>query len=153
MKEVIVRSFNNEKFNNGFAKGIFSRAVFTGSVEIPQPYKKYLIDLYVYPQWDRQASTPEQIEITKKVAQSDIPKQEDVYLSWLQHYDTIHKQKTRINGFCVVSLETGELYLSIHDEIHGVYEEWTLPVRICHKTGKNKPVFIATNIETALAAA
>lgn len=153
MKEIIVRAFNNEKFNTTFGKGLFRRAVFNVTVELPNPYKKYVVDLFSYAEWDRLASTPDQLEVSKRIAKSDIPQQEDVLLSWIKHYDPITKSKTHVSGFCVVSLETNELYLCIHDEEHGVYDEWTLPVRHCHKSGGNKPVFIATNIDTALNAA
>lgn len=153
MKEIIVRAFTNEKFNTTFGKGLFRRAVFNGSVEVRQPYSKYLIDLYSYAEWDRLASTAEQLEVAARIAKTDIPQQDEVLLSWIKHYDPITKTKTAIDGFCVVSLETGELYISIQDEEHGVYDEWTLPVRRCHKSGGNKPVFIATNMETAINAA
>lgn len=153
MKEIIVRAFTNQKYNSTFGKGLFRRAVFNGSVEIPAPYSKYLIDLYSYAEWDKLANTPEQMEVAARIAKTDIPQQHDVILSWIKHYDPITKQKTPVAGFCVASLDTDELYISIQDDAHGIFEEWTLQIRRCHKTGANKPVFIATNMETVLQAA
>lgn len=153
MKEIIVRAFTNEKFNTSFGKGIFRRAVFNGSVEVSSPYNKYLVDLYSYPEWDRLASAPEQLDIAARIAKTDIQQQEEVLLSWIKHYDPITKKKTVVDGFCIVSLETGELFISIHDQERGVYDEWTLQIRRCNKTGAGKPVFIATNVDTVLNAA
>ena len=44
MREIAVRGFINDKFNTTFGKGLFRRAVFNGSVEIRDPYSKYLVD-------------------------------------------------------------------------------------------------------------
>lgn len=152
MKEIIVRAFINEKFNTTYGKGLFRRAVFNVTVELPSPYRKYVVDLFSYAEWDRLARTPDQLAIASHIAKSDIPQQEDVLLSWVKHLDPITKIKTDVDGFCVVSLETNELYISIQDEERSVYDEWTLQIRRCHKSGGAKPIFIATNISTALTA-
>ena len=44
-REIAVRGFMNEKFGSSYGKGLFHRAIFNGSVEIRNPYTKYLIDL------------------------------------------------------------------------------------------------------------
>lgn len=146
MREVAIRAFSNEKYHTAFGKDLFKRAILTGSVEIKSPYTKYLLDLYSYEQWDKLAKTPEQITIAEQVAKTDIPQQEMIMMSWIQFYDPIIKYKEPVDGFCVMSVETLELYLTINDPERGIAEEWTLPLKHCANAGSHKPVFIATNM-------
>ena len=47
-REIAVRGFMNEKFGTTFGKGLFHRAIYNGTVEVRDPYTKYLIDLFEY---------------------------------------------------------------------------------------------------------
>ena len=146
MNEVAIRIFTNEKYHTKFGKGLFKRAIMTGSAELKSPYTKYLIDLYSYEQWDKLAKTPEQVAIAERIAKTDIPQQELIMLSWILFYDPITKYKEPVDGFCVISVETQELFLTINDPTRGIDAGWTLPLRHCTNAGPSKPLFIATNM-------
>ena len=146
-REITVRGFINEKFGSTYGKGLFHRAIYNGSVELRDPYTKYLIDLFEYGRWDRTASTPEQLAWSKKLVQSEIDKAPEALVSWIQHYDPITKSKNPVDGVCVYLPMSQELFISINDPQHAVSDEWTLQSRNCLKTGSNKPVFIATNVD------
>ena len=47
MREIAIRGFANEKFNTSFGKGLFRRAVFNVSVEVRDPYTKYLSLIHI----------------------------------------------------------------------------------------------------------
>lgn len=147
MRDIAVRGFINDKFNTSFGKGLFRRAVFNGSVELGDPKEKYLVDYYSYSDWENTAKSDEQMAIVKKLAQSGVNPEDEVYCSWIQHYDPISKTKTKVGGFSVYSPQTQELYITIDDVPNGTSEDWSLPARLCKNTGSNKPVFVATNVD------
>ena len=146
-REIVVRGFINEKFGTTYAKGLFHRAIFNGSVELRNPYTKYLIDLYEYKRWEASAKTDQELEWVKRLREADIHNSQEVLVSWIQHYDPITKVKTAINGMCVYFPEDQELTISIDDPERGIVDYWTLDVKPCAKSGSNKPVFIATNFD------
>lgn len=147
MREIAVRGFINEKFNTTFGKGLFRRAVYNGSVELRNPNTKYLVDFYRYVEWENLAKTDDQLAIVRKLAKSDISRDDEVLMSWVVHYDPLTKKKTTIDGFAILSPSSSELYIAIKDLDHGTNEEWTLNTQSCKTTGINKPVFIATNVD------
>ena len=57
------------------------------------------------------------------------------------------KTKQVVDGICVYLAESQELHISINDPDHDIVEAWTLDVKSCTKSGTNKPVFIATNVD------
>jgi len=147
MREVAIRGFINEKFGSTFGKGLFRRAPYTGSIELHNPQQKYLVDFYTYADWEFAAKSDAQIEVLKKVDQTDLAKTPNVFMSWLFHYDPVTKTKSAANGFCVYGQDTQEVFLSIEDEQRGVSDEWTLDVQHCKVAGPKKPVFIAANVD------
>jgi hypothetical protein len=149
-REIAVRGFINEKFGSTYGKGLFHRAIYNGSVEVRNPYAKYLIDLFEFGRWDITARSPEQLGWSKKLHQADVHNAPEALASWIQHYDPVTKVKTLADGVCVYLPLTQELYVSINDPAHGVSDEWTLLTKNCTKTGVNKPVFIATNVDLSL---
>lgn len=149
MRDIAVRGFINDKFNTPFGKGLFRRAVFNGSVELAGPKEKYLVDYYSYTDWENTAKSDEQMAIVTKLAKSGIDPDDEVYCSWIQHYDPISKTKTKVGGFSVYSPQTQELYIEIDDVPNGTVEDWSLPARLCKTTGVTKPVFVATNVDLA----
>jgi hypothetical protein len=149
MRDIAVRGFINDKFNTPFGKGLFRRAVFNGSVELADPKEKYLVDYYSYTDWQNTAKSDEQMAIVNKLAKSGVDPDDEVYCSWILHYDPISKTKTKVGGFSVYSPQTQELYIAIDDEPHGTSEDWSLPARLCKNTGATKPVFVATNVDLA----
>ena len=147
MRDIAVRGFINDKFNTPFGKGLFRRAIFNGSVELANPHEKYLVDYYSYEDWQNTAKTDEQMESVKKLLNSNISQDDEVYCSWIQHYNPMNKTKTKVGGFSIYSPNTQELYICIDDVLNGTSEEWSLAARQCKTAGSNKPVFIATNVD------
>ena len=145
-REIAVRGFMNEKFGSTFGKGLFHRAIFNGSVEIRSPYTKYLIDLFEYSRWENSARTDQQMIWVNKMRSANVDCSDSV-VSWIQHYDPLSKAKQPVDGVCVYLSETQELHISINDPERNVVDAWTLGVKSCAKSGANKPVFIATNVD------
>ncbi len=145
-KEIAVRGFINEKFGSTYGKGLFHRAIYTGSVELRDPYTKYLIDLFEYRRWEKSATSDEQINWVKRLRDADVHNTESV-VSWIQHYDPMTKSKRAVDGVCVYLSDAQELHISINDTDRNIVDTWTLDVRSCAKSGLNKPIFIATNVD------
>lgn len=146
-REIAVRGFMNEKFGSTYGKGLFHKAIYNGSVEVRDPYSKYLIDLFEYDRWEMNAYGDEQLAWTKKLARAQINQAPEALASWIQHYDPMTKTKRQVNGVCVYLPMSQELYITVDDPDGGVCEEWTLQAKHCLKTGPNKPIFIATNFD------
>ena len=146
-REIVVSGFINEKFGTTYGRSLFHYAIFNGSVEINHPYAKYLIDLYEYARWDKSASSEDQIHWSKKFYDAKINQVPEALASWVQHYDPVSKMKKLVEGACVYLPQSQELFIHIHDSQHEVVGEWTLEAKHCTKTGANKPVFIATNVD------
>ena len=151
-KDIVVRGFMNEKFGSTYGKGLFHRAIYNGSVEIRNPYSKYLIDLFEYGRWDIHAVGEQQLAWTKKLNKAQVNQAPEALASWVQHYDPMTKTKRAIDGVCVYLPMSQELYIAINDPIHNINDEWTLQAKHCLKTGPNKPIFIATNVDLTQAA-
>lgn len=145
-KEIAVRGFMHEKFGATFGKGLFHRAIYNGSVDIGKPYTKYLIDLFEYSRWEASAKSDEQMIWVDKLRRANVNNADSV-VSWIQHYDPMTKAKRSVDGFCVYLSQTQELHISINDPTNDVVDAWTLDVKPCTKSGANKPVFIATNVD------
>ena len=147
MRDIAIRGFINDKFNTTFGKGLFRRAVFNGSVELANPKEKYLVDYYSYTDWQNTAKSDEQMAAVRKMQAAGVSEADDVYCSWILHYNPVSKVKTKVAGFSVYAPQTQELYICIDDPANATTEEWSLPTRLCKTTGANKPVFIATNVD------
>jgi hypothetical protein len=105
-----------------------------------------LIDLFEYSRWEASAKSDEQLTWVDKMRSARIDSTDSV-VSWVQHYDPMSKTKQSVDGVCVYLSETQELHISINDPDHDVVDTWTLDVKSCAKSGTNKPVFIATNVD------
>jgi len=151
-KDIVVRGFMNEKFGSTYGKGLFHRAIYNGSVEIRNPYSKYLIDLFEYDRWEIHAVGEQQLAWTKKLGKAQVNQAPEALASWVQHYDPMTKTKRAIDGVCVYLPMSQELYIAINDPVHNINDEWTLQAKHCLKTGPNKPIFIATNVDLTQAA-
>ena len=151
-KDIVVRGFMNEKFGSTYGKGLFHRAIYNGSVEIRNPYSKYLIDLFEYDRWEIHAVGEQQLAWTKKLNKAQVNQAPEALASWVQHYDPMTKTKRAIDGVCVYLPMSQELFIAINDPIHNINDEWTLQAKHCLKTGPNKPIFIATNVDLTQAA-
>lgn len=147
MREIAVRGFINEKYNTTFGKGLFRRALYNGSVELRNPNGKYLVDFYRYPEWEAMAKDDQQIAIINKIQSTDFKNGDEFLFSWVMHYDPLTKIKTKVDGYCIYSPETRELYVNINDPENKTIEDWVLDVHHCKSVGVNKPVFIAANVD------
>lgn len=147
MRDIAIRGFINEKYGNALGKGLFKRAVYTGSVELRDPKEKYLIDLLHYDYWQHSAKSDAQIQALNEVETLGLGEQPGILLSWVTHYDPLTKSKSAAGGFCVYSPETQEIYLKIEDAQHAISEEWTLNVEQCKTPGLKRPVFLATTVD------
>ena len=146
-RQIAVRGFNNEKFNTRFGKGLFRRAMLNGSIELGDPKEKYLIDLYDFANWQHTARSNYQIDVFRNMLETGAEQQDDLLLSWIQHYDPLTKNKMSVDGYCVYLPSTRELHVAIDDPEHGTVDSWTLTAQLCRSTGLGKPVFVASNID------
>jgi len=147
MREIAIRGFINEKFNTTFGKGLFRRAVFNCTIELRNPYQKFLADFYKYDAWEAQGKNDSQIEIINQLRGANIHNAEGCLVSWLQHYDPLSKHKSVVEGYSIYLPDTRELYIKINAPEFQTVEDWHLTVNSCKVTGTNKPIFIATNTD------
>lgn len=144
-RQIAVRLFINEKFNTTFGKGLFRRAIYNGTIELRDPKTKFLIDLFLYNEWEAKAKSDIQMETIQKLRTSDMPSTEGLLYSWITHYDPSSKAKTAVKGFLVYSPETSEIYVNIESPEFNTVEEWELRSHACKTTGSNIPAVIASN--------
>ena len=147
MRDIAVRGFVNDKCGTTFGKSLFRRAIFNGSVELGSPKEKYLVDYFEFNDWINTAKTDVQMADVKKLMGSGVNGDDEIYCSWIQHYNPISKTKAKVGGFSVYAPNTQELYIAIDDVLNGTIEDWTLPARLCKTAGANKPIFVATNVD------
>jgi hypothetical protein len=146
-RKIAVRSFINDRFNTTYGKGLFRRAIFNGTIELRNPQCKFLIDIYQYPEWEAMAKNDDQIDIIRKLEDTEMPKAKELAFSWIVHYDPLTKVKTPVKGFVVYAQDSNELYVNIDSPEFNTVEEWTLKAHACKATGTNKPAVIATNVD------
>lgn len=146
MREIAIRGFANEKFNTSFGKGLFRRAVFNGSVEVRDPYTKYLVDYLYFKDWENKAKEY-QLPHVHTICREQLDQAPEALFSWILHYDPLTKFKINVDGFSVLLPSSRDLYLMINDPDRCVVEEWTLQTHACKSTGQGKPIFIATNMD------
>ena len=101
-QEIAVRLYDNKFYGTTYGKGLYRKAIYNGSIDMKNPSRKYVIDLFQYNDWSIQASTDEQVKITETV--SKVP---DTIYSWIFLYDPTTKIKTPVYGCCVLDLNGG----------------------------------------------
>ncbi len=148
-REIAVRGFVNEKFGKTYGRSLFHYAIYNGTIEIAKPHNKYLIDLFEYRRWDKSATTEDQIAWSKQLYEAEVHEAPEALASWVKYYNPVTKEKRLVNGVCFYLPVSQELYLNINDPEHDVVDEWVLQTKNCAKSGDNKPVFIATNVDLA----
>lgn len=147
MRAIAVRGFINDKLDTTSSRTLFRKALINGSVELRDPNQKYLVDYFNYLQWENQAKSDKQLEIINELRSQGFDKEPDYLFSWMLHYEPLTKSKTRVEGYSIYSSQTKELYVNINDVVNQTKDEWELNVCYCKTTGKNKPVFVASNCE------
>jgi len=146
-REIAIRGFNNEKFGSTYGQGLFRRAIYNGSIELRNPFQKYLVDFFTYAYWEFKARSDQQITIVNEMVMAGMDRDADILFSWLQHYDPLTKQKAQVSGYAVYHTKTNEIHVSINDPERNVVEQWWLDARICTNPGLKKPAFIAANVD------
>lgn len=146
-REIAVRGFINERFGSTHAQGLFRRAVYNGSIELRNPFQKYLVDFYAYAYWEVKARSDQQVKIVTDMVSAGMDHDADILFSWLQHYDPVTKHKSSVAGYAVYHTKTNEIHVSIDDPERAVVEQWWLDARTCANPGLKKPAFIAANID------
>ena len=145
-KEIAVRLFESKKYGTPYGKAQYRPALFNATAQVKSPQAKYLLDFEKFDTWQHSAKTDDDMEIIRHIGDTQSA---DVLASWVQHYDTATKKKTRVTGFATLNLETGDLTLLINDATGGVEQTWKLTAKPCKATsGKNSPQMLATNCET-----
>lgn len=147
MREVAIRGFINNQFGSPVGKGLFKKALYTGSVELHNPWQKYLVDFFTYEHWEHSAKTDDQMQYVRKLSQTELCTTPNVLMSWIKHYDRDTKKITPAQGFCLYAQDSQDLHLCIADSERAVEDEWTLDVQICKSSGAKSPVFIAANVD------
>lgn len=145
MKAVSIRGFINSKFGSTYGKGVFRRALYTGSIELQNPIQKYYLDFYEYADWVKTAKELYQLDIVNNLASTNLPTAPNLVMSWVIRLDPA--PKTFVEGFCAYLQDSAELHLEINDPTKSINHDWDLPVRHCKNAGDKLPLFIATNVD------
>jgi hypothetical protein len=143
-KEIAVRFYTNEKFG----KGIFKKAIFSGTADLSQPSAKYLLDMLNYDDWRNAAKTDDDMDALAVVEELlGDASTSDVLATFIKRMDS-DGTKSRVPGFCVFDDATKELVLVIRDDVNGVADKWELIAKPCKQvTGKKVPQLLASNAE------
>lgn len=143
MKEITARLWENKMYGTTFGKGQYRKAIYNGTLEIPSPYAKYLVDFEEVEAWFHFPKSPIHTEMAARL--STIPANEDgVLMSWIYRYEG--GVKSAIEGHAALDMNYSRIYIEIKDIGHGTNDYWELPVRSCiaRIPGKPTPALIAT---------
>ena len=145
--EIAIRLYENQSYGTTYAKGLYRRAVFNGTIDTKNPSAKYLVDFYGYEEWCNQAKSDEQMAIIEAVRKSD-----DKLFSWVKHYDKLTAQKRQVDGYCTLDLQSLNMDLLICDEITGVQDRWQVTAKPCKQAlaGVKSPQMLATNCDLVM---
>ena len=145
MKEITARLWENQKYGTTYGKGQYRKAIYNGTLELNDPYAKYLVDFEEIADWFHFAKTPTHQAITQKL--DSIPTNEmGILMSWLYRYE--YGIKTAVGGYAALDLNCMRIQLQVDDQDLGISEHWELPVRSCitRIPGKPTPALIATTL-------
>ena len=145
-KEIAVRVYENKKYGTTYAKGVWHKALFNGSIDVKGSSAAYLVDFFNANDWADQIKHPLQIEITNGIFNEDPPTKHQVF-SWLQRYNRQTKTKGYVDGFVRYDMSTGDMLVYINDSIDGYEETWRLNARPCRTGTTNAPDILATNTD------
>jgi hypothetical protein len=143
MKEITARLWENKLYGTTYGKGQYRKAIYNGTLEIIDPYAKYLVDFEEIETWFHFAKSPVHIEMASRL--KNVPVNEDhVLMSWIYHY--ANGVKTAVEGYAALDMNSNRITIQINDEPHGINDDWELPIRSCVAKipGKPTPALIAT---------
>lgn len=145
MKEITARLWENQKYGTTYGKGQYRKAIYNGTLELNDPYAKYLVDFEEISDWFHFAKSPTHQAITQKL--DSIPANEmGILMSWLYRYE--YGIKTAVGGYAALDLNCMRIQLQVDDQDLDISENWELPVRSCiaRIPGKPTPALIATTL-------
>lgn len=145
-QEIAVRLYENKKYGTTYAKGMWHRALFNGSVEVRNPRSTYLVDYFNFADWCAQARHAAQNTIIEEVVASGAPTDNQLF-SWVQRYNRDTKVKAYAEGFSRYDLTDGDMIVCITDPIANFSNGWRLQARTCRGRATNAPDVLATNTE------
>lgn len=143
MKEITARIWENKMYGTTFGKGQYRKAIYNGTLEIPSPYAKYLVDFEEVEAWFHFPKSPAHVEMVNRLANPPV-NEDGVLMSWIYRYE--NGVKSAIEGYASLDMNYSRIYIEIKDTGHGIDEYWELPVRSCiaRIPGKPTPALIAT---------
>ena len=143
-QEIAVRLYENAYYGTTYGKGLYRKAIYNGSIDMKNPSRKYVIDLFQYSDWSIQANSQEQEAIA-----STISKTPDKIYSWIYRYDSATKTKTPVTGCCLLDLNSNTIGIVIYSDNALCNDIWELEARPCKPTndGRKVPQLLATNTD------
>ena len=145
MKEITARLWENKMSGTTYGKGLYRKAIYNGTLELNDPYAKYLVDFEEIADWFHFAKSPLHQQMAQNI--DSIPENESgVFMTWLYRYE--QGIKTPIGGYAALDLNNNRILIQVDDQGLEISEHWELPVRNCiSKTpGKPTPALIATTL-------
>ena len=101
MKEITARLWENKMYGTTYAKGQYRKAIYNGTLEIIDPYAKYLVDFEEIEAWFHFAKSPVHIEMASRLG--NIPINEDhVLMSWI-YLNCYQFRSTTKESFSIVN--------------------------------------------------
>ena len=145
MKEITARLWENKMYGTTYGKGQYRKAIYNGTLELNDPYAKYLLDFEEIADWFHFTKAPLHQQMAKNL--DDIPENESgVFMTWLYRYE--QGIKTAIGGYAALDLNKNRILIQVDDQDLQISEHWELPVRNCiaRIPGKPTPALIATTL-------
>jgi hypothetical protein len=105
-----------------------------------------LLDIESGPAWINHAKTDAQLQIARRFI-DQVELDENVLWSWVKWYDKGTGDKEFVDGFALYDIGSEEIALHLNDPKRELTDEWLLSAQ--GTTGKNSPVFLATNYDLA----
>ena len=130
-------------YGTTFGKGQYRKAIYNGTLEIPSPYAKYLVDFEEVEAWFHFPKSPVHVEMANRLANPPV-NEDGVLMSWIYRYE--NGSKSPIEGYAALDMNYSRITIQIDDSAHEINEYWELPVRSCiaRIPGKPTPALIAT---------
>ena len=143
MKEITARLWENKMYGTTYGKGQYRKAIYNGTLEIPSPYAKYLVDFEEVEAWFHFPKSPVHVEIANRLANPPV-NEDGVSMSWIYRYE--NGLKNAIEGYAALDMNCSRITIQIDDSAHGINEYWELPIRSCiaRVPGKPTPALIGT---------
>jgi len=145
MKEITARLWENKLYGTTYGKGQYRKAIYNGTLELNDPYAKYLVDFEEIADWFHFVKSPVHQQMAKNLV--NIPENETgVFMTWLYRYE--HGIKTPISGYAALDMNYNRILIQIDDQELEISEHWELPVRkcVCRTPGSPTPALIATTL-------